>query len=509
MPQQSTAAGPGSRLRLLGRWQLVADGQEIALGHREERLAALLGLTGRRSRLHIAGILWPESTDERALASLRRAVLQTQKRCPGLLQADRLTIGLGADVEVDVTDVRRAAAAADDGLVEGEAESLLARLVGAQLLPDWYDDWVLHEREALEQLRAKALERIARRALEAGDLALTLDAAQAASEIDPLVESARELAIRAHLARGDQGSARREFERYCDAVRVELDAPPSQTIVDLIEPAAQPAPAQPAPAQPAPAQPAPVAAPVRTTVRIPVPAPTPVPVPAAPVQVPVADHEPLRTPGVRGPVVRLLGIAALILAVALALAGLGHDPRRDDASDGGGIGGTGGTTLSDLRVLPAEAVRAGQIVVRPIDTAVGRVAFLVRATLRPAAVRIEVRGSAGVGVVRDLMVRSAQGRVLRLEGLDPGVYRWLASSAADTVSGRLRIPDQAVPAGGDTTLQATGPSTTTVAQPTASTSSPPSSGQQTHHRSPPGHTPAARPKGRPTDPGVEPVTPVG
>ena len=131
--------------------------------------------------MHVAGILWPESTDAGALASLRRAVLRTHRRCPGLLQPNRLDIGLAADVEVDVDEVRRAAAATEHQLTEGEAGALLRQLVGEELLPDWYDDWVLPERESLEQLRAKALERIARQALEAGDLERSVDAARAAS----------------------------------------------------------------------------------------------------------------------------------------------------------------------------------------------------------------------------------------------------------------------------------------------------------------------------------------
>src|SRR5689334_4113104 len=141
-------------LRLLGQWRLVADGEDVALSHREQRLLALLGLLGQSSRTRVAGVMWPGTTDSVALARLRRAALLTHRRCPGLLQLQphRLTIGLAADVEVDVHAVRRAAAATEHALTEGEARALLRELVGEQLLPDWYDDWVLPEREALEQL---------------------------------------------------------------------------------------------------------------------------------------------------------------------------------------------------------------------------------------------------------------------------------------------------------------------------------------------------------------------
>ncbi len=109
MPQREISSGARASLRLLGGWQLVDDGAELRLSHREQRLTALLGLSGERARPHVAGLLWPDSTDERALASLRRAVMQTQHARPGLLRVDRAFVGLDPEIEVDVAEVRRAA----------------------------------------------------------------------------------------------------------------------------------------------------------------------------------------------------------------------------------------------------------------------------------------------------------------------------------------------------------------------------------------------------------------
>ena len=91
---RTTRAATSRGLSLLGGWQLVVDGDVVALGGREQRLCALLALGGTRARAQVAGILWPDSTDARALASLRRAVAQTHQRCDGLLAADRTSIGL-------------------------------------------------------------------------------------------------------------------------------------------------------------------------------------------------------------------------------------------------------------------------------------------------------------------------------------------------------------------------------------------------------------------------------
>ena len=538
MPQHDRALPHCYRLRLQGRWQLLADGEDVGLGHREERLTALLGITGHSSRPHVAGMLWPESTEPRALASLRRAVLQVQHSCPGLLQADRVSIGLHTGVEVDIDDVRRAAAAAEDALAEGAAGLLLGQLVGEDLLPDWYDDWVLPERERLEQLRVKALERIARRALEAGDLQLAVDAARAASDVDPLLESASELAIRAHLSRGDPGSALREFDRCRDAVRQELGVPPSRTILELIEPAltesriakehqTRHSREEPEVAPVPPPAPAPRAArsdrrvggvpDVEAVLRAAAAAPAFRP----PERPPARPRAPVVSAGRRGVVVRLVAVAVLILAVAIAVAGFGPLRAGGDqgaSGDAGDLVGPGGSsvTLPRMQVIPADRmIRPSRMMVRLVDAAAGRAAFLVRTTAQPSLVRLEVRGDTGRSVVRKVLVRSSAGRRLELSGLRPGTYRWEAtSSVASAVGGRLRIPEPpaTVETNADTTIEAADAGTTSgpTAEPTTgstATASPaptPSSDAPQTHR-----TTRPEPTDQPKDPGTRPPIPVG
>ena len=173
MPDTSHATDRG--LSLLGGWQLVVDGHDVALGGREQRLCALLALTGARARAQVAGTLWPESTDARALASLRRALAQTRDRCPGLVVADRTSVALAPDVVVDVDGLRTAAARA--GTPDADA-ALLVTLAGDPLLPGWYDEWVEGQRDELERLRVDALEHLAHRALERGDTQLVEGAAR-------------------------------------------------------------------------------------------------------------------------------------------------------------------------------------------------------------------------------------------------------------------------------------------------------------------------------------------
>ena len=236
MTELSVVAVDRGRLRLLGGWHLLVDGVEITLGHREQRLLAILGLTDCGSRAQIASALWPDSTDERALASLRRAVLQCRQRCPGVLEGGRTTLALAPQVRVDVDGLRRAVGLTRLPMSEEVARELLVALRGEQLLPGWYDDWAVAERERLEQLRVEAVDRIARHALDIGDLVLAVEASRTASDIEPLLESPREVAIRAHLGRGDLGQAVQEFQRYSHMLKEELGIGPSSRIVGLLEP---------------------------------------------------------------------------------------------------------------------------------------------------------------------------------------------------------------------------------------------------------------------------------
>ena len=514
MPDHS--ADSTRQLVLLGRWDLVVDGESVGLGGREQRLSALLAVTGRRARAQVAGILWPESTDERALASLRRAVLQTQRRSPGLLHADRTTIGLHPDVAVDVDGLRAVTALVDEAEPHRE---LLAALVGGELLPGWYDEWVEPERERIQQDRVRALEQLARRALDAGDPALALDAARAAAGIEPLLEAASELAIRGHLGRGDRASAAQELERYRDLVHAELDESPSPALVALLDPPRDAAP-------PPTASLTPVVPRPRRDVAPPTDAPAAAPrddagerlVPVlrdAPVQV-----EPRRLT-TRGAAARLVVAAGVVLAASLGVAGLGVG---DGGEPSGRDAGNGRILDPPARVLPDAAAgseeptgSARHVLVRPVAADDGAAAFLVRADHRPARVRLEV-AVPGLDVVRRVVVRRADGQRLVVDGLDPGTYRWSAtSSSAASVTGQVRVvAAPTVVAVAESASPEPSPVAAALTESPAPSPSPSPSPTPTPTPTPsptptpaPTASPTARPTSEPTDPGTTDPGPVG
>ncbi|MGH8828536.1 MAG: AfsR/SARP family transcriptional regulator [Jiangellaceae bacterium] len=203
---------------------------------REQRLLALLALQGIRVRRYIAGTLWPDSTENHALASLRATICRVRHARPGLLIADGMAVGLDTRLRVDVDDVTMYATHAIEEPETVDVSAATYRLGRGDLLPGWYDDWVLSERERLQEIRIRALESLTEHSLRRGDTGSAMAAAVAAIAVDPLRESAHRALITVHLAAGNNADAVQEFRRYRRTLRHEFGLAPSQHMVELMRP---------------------------------------------------------------------------------------------------------------------------------------------------------------------------------------------------------------------------------------------------------------------------------
>jgi SARP family transcriptional regulator, regulator of embCAB operon len=216
----------GWDLRLLGFWQLGLHGQIVNVGSRQQRLIAALALLGARPRHVLAGVLWPESSEEQAATSLRAVLFRISHDLPQLLADSRDPVALSAGVRTDLDRVRRLI---DDISHPGSepAHDAFEILRTAELLPGWYDDWVLFEQERLQQQRLTALESLAMHYLAQGDHIRALEAARVSAAIEPLRESAQLIIVRSHLSADDRASAVRVFRDFRARLADELGVAPS------------------------------------------------------------------------------------------------------------------------------------------------------------------------------------------------------------------------------------------------------------------------------------------
>ena len=101
-----------------------------------------------------------------------------------------------------------------------------------EILPDWYEDWVLIEREHFRQLRLHALEALCVELTAAGRFAEAAEAGLAAVEGEPLRESAHRALIGTYLAEGNPGEAIRQYQFFGRCLQDQLGLEPSELMED-------------------------------------------------------------------------------------------------------------------------------------------------------------------------------------------------------------------------------------------------------------------------------------
>jgi DNA-binding SARP family transcriptional activator len=146
-------------LNLLGGFELWVDGELVRIPEGSERLVVFVALRERpQPRLLVAGSLWPEKSDQRALANLRSSLW----RCRlddgySVVVPDRNRLRLAAGVRLDVAEMETTgwALLKQPDLVS--VDEVNRRLFFEELLPGWYDDWVIMERERLSQVQGHGL----------------------------------------------------------------------------------------------------------------------------------------------------------------------------------------------------------------------------------------------------------------------------------------------------------------------------------------------------------------
>ena len=232
--RKSRSAAGTIRLELLGGFQLTRGTEVLVLSPGEQRLLAFLAVPNKpMQRTFVAGNLWLESSEQRAAGNLRSTLWRLRALDRTLVASTRSQLALGPAVSVDLHET---SAHARDVLVHMHARPLsdAPMMVAGDLLPDWYDDWVVIERERFRQLRLHALEALCATLAAERLFGLAVEAGLACVAADPLRESAHRVLISAHIAEGNTAEALRQYRLFCKLSEVHLGAPPSDAIERLI-----------------------------------------------------------------------------------------------------------------------------------------------------------------------------------------------------------------------------------------------------------------------------------
>jgi DNA-binding SARP family transcriptional activator len=195
-------------------------------------------------RRRVAGTLWPVGDDARSAGNLRSALWRLKRAGLPLITADKQCLTIRSDVIIDDQLVSRWTtrlihghpSAQDLATVPGGVDEL-------DLLPGWYDDWVLYERERQRQRLLHALESLTDLLVVEGQHAEAVDAAMVAIGAEPLRETAHLALMRAHRAEGNWVEVRRSYQVYRDLLWRELGVEPGRAVTELARrPSPQPYP---------------------------------------------------------------------------------------------------------------------------------------------------------------------------------------------------------------------------------------------------------------------------
>jgi DNA-binding SARP family transcriptional activator len=245
---------PQTRIYLAGGLALEGpDGSvpEEAFPGRQGRLcfARLAAQHGRPVAVdELANELWLGELPAAWETALRAIVskLRTLLARSGVHDAEIVAVSgayrldLPADAWLDIDAAADAIHRAETAAGRGEPDSAAGWALGARaiaarpLLPGLESPWLERQRERLTDILLRALTCLAEIWLAKGDVALAVRDAELAIDLDPYRESSRRLAIRAHLAAGDQAAAVRAYERCRQLLRADLGIEPSSETTALV-----------------------------------------------------------------------------------------------------------------------------------------------------------------------------------------------------------------------------------------------------------------------------------
>jgi adenylate cyclase len=229
------------RIELLGTLRATRGDQLLSRFLTQKNAALLAYLAYFRQRSHrreeLVELLWPEGDPragrnslKQALATLRHQLEPDSVPSGAVLIADRTTVQLNPEAVVtDIAEFRAALRSAARSEEREQRVQCLARALDryrGELLPGFFDDWVLQERQWLTESYFQALAQLLTHLQQTGDYPRALQYAQRGVSADPLREEAHRDLIRLYAAVGQQSAALRQYQELERLLKEQLNTEP-------------------------------------------------------------------------------------------------------------------------------------------------------------------------------------------------------------------------------------------------------------------------------------------
>ncbi len=220
------------QIRLLGQFDVRLGGKRILIPSRAgQSLLAYLVLTAgtphRREKL--AGILWPDFSDDNARKNLRhelwrirKATSTQQPTTVDYLLAEEFTIAFNREAEywLDAAQMERP---------ELDLGSLISNLslYQGELLPGFYEDWIVLERERLRAIFDTKMEQLLGQLIAAERWTAVQEQAERWLSLGNTLEPAYRALMLAYGARGDMAKVSSIYQRCIEELNEQFGLEPS------------------------------------------------------------------------------------------------------------------------------------------------------------------------------------------------------------------------------------------------------------------------------------------
>ena len=231
------------RIETFGQFTIRHGDREVVLNGRKARALLgylALGESGQETREQLVGLLWSETEEGKARASLRQTLYEIREAFQAVgfdkFEADKHVARLDRDaLEVDLWDVMESAKRGEPHpiLLERDrvTESLLREL---ETVDPSFRSWLLAKQQSLHNRLVVHLEDVLRGQADAAANRNEEQVARALMKLDPTHEEAARALIRARVAAGDMGGALGIYKALWKLLEDEYDVEPSKETQALI-----------------------------------------------------------------------------------------------------------------------------------------------------------------------------------------------------------------------------------------------------------------------------------
>ena len=230
------------KIYLLGQFRLTANDLALDLPTRSAQsllayLALNAGVTNRREKL--ASLLWPDATEPNARGYLRQALWQIRKslEIASLNWENYLQIN-----DISITFDDQSTCWLDANLLLSRVESLpveeiieIVRLYRGELLPGFYDEWIIVERERLQMAYHQKMNLLLDRLSQARRWDDVLYWGEQWIRFGYSPEPAYRAMLKAYAGLGNPGMVSITYQRCVEALNRDLNANPSLETTQLYE----------------------------------------------------------------------------------------------------------------------------------------------------------------------------------------------------------------------------------------------------------------------------------